>query len=110
MANWIREAISDDRGQADMAFVAIGFLTMAAVLALGFICVTAAISYHECKPVTTIATGPQPVTSIVPCNFDPLPVGQATGLVFGGFATLIGALAGYMAATGSRRRRDGGDP
>lgn len=105
--SWLREAISDDQGLADMAYVAIGFLTTAACFALTFICVMSAISYHACKPVLTVATGAQAVTSVVPCNFDPLPVGQAAGLIFGAFATLIGALAGYMAATRKPRANGG---
>lgn len=97
--SWLREAISDEQGLADMAYVAIGVLTTAACFALTFICAMSALSYHQCKPVLTVATAPQSVTSVVPCTFDPLPVGQAAGLIFGAFATLIGALAGYMAAT-----------
>jgi hypothetical protein len=100
--NWFRQAISNDSGAVDMAFLAIGLLSIAAVGSLVFIFAMSAISYHSCKPVTTVATGVQAVTSVVPCNFDPLPVGQAAGLVFGAFATLIGALAGYMAATRPR--------
>ena len=104
--NWLRQAISDEQGLADMAYIAIGALTLSAIAALAFICTMSAISYHACKPVTTVATGAQAVTSVVPCNFDPLPVGQAAGLIFGAFGALIGALAGYMAAT--RKRANGG--
>ena len=95
--NWLREAVSDDQGLADMAYVAIGALTVAAIVTLGFVCVMAMISYHTCMPDITI--GPDSERHIKNCAFDPLPVGQAAGLVFGAFAALIGSLAGYMAAT-----------
>lgn len=100
---WLREAISDEQGLADMAYVAIGVLTTAACFALTFVCVMSAISYHQCGPVTTVvnSSGHQ-VTTQTACTFDPLPVGQASALIFGAFATLIGALAGYMAATRKR--------
>ena len=91
--SWLREAISDEQGLADMAYVAIGALTGAAIGALIFICAMAGIAYASCK---------------VNCAFDPLPIGQAAGLIFGAFGALIGALAGYMAATrkGSRPPED----
>ncbi len=107
MAFWVREAISDEVGQADMAYVAIGILTCAAVGALTFIFLMSAISYTNCKPITTISKGDQSVTSVIPCNFDPLPVGQSAGLIFGAFGALIGALAGYMAATRKQRPQQG---
>lgn len=96
---WLREAISDEQGLADMAYIAIGVLTTAACFALTFVCAMATVSYLRCQPVTTIGTGAQGVTSVVPCTFDPLPIGQAAGLIFGAFAGLIASLAGYMAAT-----------
>jgi hypothetical protein len=74
-----------------------------------FVFSMSAISYHKCEPITTISKGDQSVTSVIPCNFDPLPVGQAAGLVFGAFAALIGALAGYMAATRKQQRAPQGD-
>lgn len=107
MSFWVREAISDEAGQADMAYVAIGILTCAAVGALTFIFALSAISYYNCKPITTVSKGDQSVTSVIPCNFDPLPVGQSAGLIFGAFGALIGALAGYMAATRKQRPQQG---
>jgi hypothetical protein len=65
-----------------------------------------AIDYRACAPVLTISNSTDAATrNIVPCRYDPLPMGQAIGLVFAGFASLLGALAGYMAAT---RRKDKG--
>lgn len=99
---WPREAISGDDGLADMAYVAIGGLTLAAILSLVFICTMSAISYKHCEPQTVVTKGEQALTSVVPCQFDPLPIGQAAGLIFAAFGGLIASLAGYMAAT--RRR------
>lgn len=97
--NWVREAISDEHGQADVAYVCIGILTIAAVLTLIYVCTVETIDYMRCQPITTISKGDQSTTSVIPCRFDPLPIGQAAGLIFGAFAALIGGLAGYMAAT-----------
>lgn len=101
----VREAMSDEGGQGDMAYIAIGLLTVAAVLSLAFIFSMSAVSYHKCEPITTVSKGDQSTTSVIPCNFDPLPVGQAAGLIFGAFAALIGSLAGYMAATRKQSQR-----
>ena len=100
---WLREAISDEKGLADMAYIVIGALAVGALMALGYIFVMATISFVQCHPSTTIGKGDAGVISVVSCAFDPLPIGQAAGLIFGAFGALIGALAGYMAAT---RRRD----
>ena len=97
MMGWLREAISDTGGLADMAYISIGALTVAAIFALVFIFGMSAIDYYHCAPTVTV--GSQDSRHIVPCRFDPLPVGQAAGLIFGAFGALIGALAGYMAAT-----------
>jgi hypothetical protein len=103
---WVREAISDDQGRADMAYIAIGALTVGALGALAFIFLMAAIDYVNCQPTTTLTKGGEQMTSVVPCRFDPLPIGQAAGLIFGAFGALIGALAGYMAATRRRQADD----
>lgn len=103
-----REAISDDQDRADMAYISIGALTVAALASLIFIFTMSAIDYYNCKPVTTIAAGSEPVTSVIPCRYDPLPLGQAAGLIFGAFSALIGALAGYMAATRRQPRQISG--
>lgn len=105
---WLREAISDEDGRADIAYISIGALTASAITSLTFIFVMSAVSYHNCRTITQIAQkAGDVVTSIAPCTFDPLPVGQAAGLIFGAFGALIGALAGYMAAT-RRREKAGG--
>lgn len=104
--NVVRQAMSDETGQGDMAYIAIGLLTIAAIASLAFIFAMSAVSYSNCQPITTISKGEQSTTSVVPCNFDPLPVGQSAGLIFGAFAALIGSLAGYMAATRKQRSGD----
>ena len=105
---WVREAISDDQGHADMAYVAIGMLTVGALGALAFVFFMSALSFHDCKPTLVVVQGAQSVTNVTSCAFDPLPVGQAAGLIFGAFAALIGSLAGYMAATRKPRLIAGG--
>src|SRR3954471_8456023 len=88
----IREALTDENHQGDIAYLAIAGLTLAAIGALTFIFAMSTWSYANCK---------------MPCAFDPLPVGQAAGLIFGAFGALIGALAGYMAATRKPRPAQG---
>ena len=113
---WLREAISDSDGLGDMAYIVIGALAVSAIFSLVFILSMSAIDYRNCQPTISISTASKgtegtdvsaAATSdsrhITPCRFDPLPVGQAAGLIFGAFGALIGALAGYMAAT---RRKD----
>jgi len=102
-SNWFREAISDEYDRVDIAYIVIGALAVAALAALAFIFTMATIDYFACQPQTTLTKGPEGLTSVVPCRFDPLPIGQAAGLIFAAFAGLIGSLAGYMAAT---RRRE----
>ena len=96
---WLREAVSDRDGLVDMAYISIGALTVAAIVSLVFIFTMATISYAKCQPITTVSKGDQSVVSVIPCNFDPLPIGQSAGLIFGAFGALIASLAGYMAAT-----------
>ena len=93
---WLREAISDVDGLADMAYLAIGSLTVSAICSLIYIMVMATVSYIRCTHIVDVG---QNTRASIACTFDPLPVGQAAGLIFGAFAALIGALAGYMAAT-----------
>jgi hypothetical protein len=82
-----------------MAYIVIGALAVSAIAALGFIFAMSAIDYIHCQPTINLSSGTEETRKIVPCRFDPLPVGQAAGLIFGAFSALIGALAGYMAAT-----------
>ncbi len=107
--NWLREAISDGDGLADMAYIVIGALSVAAIATLAFICFMSAFDYNHClsTPQTVVAKGEASVTSIVPCRYDPLPTGQSAGLIFGAYAALIGGLAAYMVAT---RRGSGRKP
>lgn len=88
----LREALTDENGQGDIAYIAIGALTAAAIGALTFIFGMSAWDYFSCRPLVKPDV-------VVNCSFSPLPIGQAAGLIFGAFATLIGALAGYMVAT-----------
>lgn len=97
---WLQQAMSDDTGQGDIAYGAIGVLTLAAVLSLAFLFTMSAIAYFRCVPLVTAAV-------VVNCTYDPLPAAQGTALIFGAFATLIAALVGYMAATRKQRPAQG---
>jgi len=103
--NWARQAVSDERGQVDVAYVSIMLLVIMACLSVTFILVMSVVSYVQCAPITTITQGGDKMTSVVPCNYDPLPTGQAVGLIFGAFATIIGALGVYMGLTRRRGTR-----
>jgi hypothetical protein len=89
---WVRESISDESGQADIAYIAIAALTGGALGALGFVCAMSAWAFWTCIPLVKPDV-------VVNCTYDPLPLGQSAGLIFAAFATLIGSLCGYMLAT-----------
>lgn len=88
--------MSDEAGHGDIAYGAIAALTGAAIGALVFLCAMSAVAYFRCIPLVS-------PLAVVNCTFDPLPMGQAAGLIFGAFATLIGSLCGYMLATRKQR-------
>lgn len=90
--NWIRESITDERGLADVAYVSLFGVMVAVLGAILFMCLFSGIAYWRCTEALTI--NPQ-----VLCRFDPQPLGIAVGAVCGGFATALGGLAAYMAAT-----------
>ena len=94
--HWLREAVSDETGQADIAYIAIFALTCGALGSLFFISAMSAVAYFRCVPLVKPDV-------VVNCAFDPLPMGQAAGLIFGAFGALIGSLAGYMVATRKQR-------
>lgn len=100
----LSQAMRDENGQGDIAYISVAWVTMAAIGSAVFVCVMSVIDYWTCAPVTTITQGGEKLTSVVPCRFDPLPLGQALGLIFAAYAALLGALAGYMAATRRRER------
>lgn len=102
--SWFKQAISDETGQVDMAYLVIGQLSIAAIASLAFVGIMSFISYTRCTRIVDVGKGKELVRAAVPCVFDPLPFGQAAGLIFAAFAALIGAFAGYMAATRRRPR------
>lgn len=102
---WLRESINDGDGQADIAYVVIGALAVAAIAAQLFIMSMSVVSYVRCLKSIDVGKGGDLVKAFVPCVFDPLPLGQASGLIFAAFAALIGAFAGYMAATRRQSRQ-----
>lgn len=88
--NWLREAISDEQGQADIAYISLLALMVAVGLVVLFICGMVAYDYFHCAK---------------DCRFDPLPLGQSVGLICGAFfGTGLTGLAAYMLAT--RKPRD----
>lgn len=95
----IREALSDSDGLVDIAYVMVGAVGFTAIGVSAFLCIMSVIDYANCQPTLTISTGAADSRHVVPCRYDPLPMGQAIGLVFTAFAALLGSLAGYMAAT-----------
>ncbi len=88
-----------------MAYIVVGALAAAAIGALTFIMGMSLISYVRCTKIVDVGEGAR---AAVACIFDPLPVGQSAGLIFGAFATLIAGFAAYMAAT--RRQRFNNSP
>jgi hypothetical protein len=96
--NWLQQAMKDNEGDYDVAYVALFGVALAVFLTLPFLCIMSMISYFRCVPI--IKDG---ITPII-CNFDPQPLGIAIGAVCGGFATALASLAGYMAATRNRDR------
>ncbi len=75
--HFLRAALSDEAGNPDIAYVVVALLACTAVASIVFL----------------------GVVSVARPGYDPLPFGQAAALVFGGFASLLASLAGYMAAT-----------
>lgn len=96
----VREALSDSDGLVDIAYVMVAAVGLTAVAVAVFLCTMSVIDYHNCAPTLTISTGADTDSRhVVPCRYDPTPLGTAIGYVFTAFAALLGALAGYMAAT-----------
>ncbi len=91
--NWIRSTLTDDDGRFDVAFVSLFGVMGAVIGAIGTMCALSAYSFFRCQPVVREAL------ALVTCTYDPQPLGIAIGATCGGFATALGALAGYMAAT-----------
>ncbi len=74
---FVRLALSDETGTPDIAYVVVALLALTAVASVFFL----------------------GAVSLLRPGYDPLPLGQAIALLFGGFASLLASLAGYMAAT-----------
>ena len=98
--SWLREAISDEKGSADMAYVSIGGLILVMVGSIVFLCGMSAISYARCTQVVDVSKNQR---AAIPCSYDPNPLGLAIAACLGAFGSPIGALALYM---GQTRRRE----
>lgn len=81
-----REAIVDASGQVDVAYLALFWVMVSVLSAIAFVCLMSAAVFLRCTQN---------------CAFDPQPLGMAIGAICAGFATALGALAGYMVATRS---------
>lgn len=96
---WLREAISDDHGIADMAYVSIGGLVLAMVGSVVFLCTMSAVSYARCEQIVDVGKPPDLTRAAIPCNYDPNPLGLAIAACLAAFGSPIGALALYMGQT-----------
>ena len=90
--NWITSTLTDDTGRYDVAYVSLFYIMFAVVGAIIVMCIVSTSAYFRCQVFTVNGV-------IVNCTYDPQPLGIAIGAACGGFATALGALAGYMLAT-----------
>lgn len=90
----LRQAITDENGVVDVAYLALFWVMVSVLGSIAFLCVMSTFSFVRCHQVAATATTPA-----VLCLFDPQPLGLAIGAICGGFATALGGLAAYMAAT-----------
>lgn len=84
---WLKGAATDDRGYWDAAYIGVLVLTALVAVTAMFEMLMIAVTWSSVK------------------TYDPQPLGIAVAAVCGGFATALGALAGYQAAS----RPHGGD-
>ena len=90
--SWWREAISDEDGQGDIAYIGLATIIVMFVAVATFECVMVLIAY-----IRGVA-------------FDPLPLAQAFALIVGAvFSTGLAGLTAYMLATRKpKQQTDGG--
>ncbi len=93
---WIREAISDNDGLVDIAYVSIGVLVFLMAASIIFLCTMSAWSWLSCTKIVDVGQG---VRASVSCDYDPSPLGLAIAACLGAFGSPIGALALYMGQT-----------
>ncbi len=100
---WLREALSDERNQGDIAYASIGVLVVAMASSVTFLCAMSAISYSRCQEIVDVGKAPELVRASIPCKYDPNPLGLAIAACLAAFGSPISALALYMNQT---RRRE----
>lgn len=98
---WLKQALTDSHGVYDVAYISLFAISLSILGTVPFLCIAAWISYSRCVPVVSERL------PLVTCSFNPEPLGIAIGAIAAGFATALGALAGYMAATRPRKPADG---
>lgn len=88
---WLKGAATDERGLWDAAYISLMVLAAMVALTVVYEMVMIALAWRTGKA------------------YDPQPLGLAVGAICAGFASALGALAGYMAATRPHRDQDRGD-
>jgi hypothetical protein len=94
--NWICSTLTDGEGRFDVAYVSLFGVMGAVIGSIAVMCAMSIVAYMRCTPIV------RETAALVTCTYDPQPLGIAIAAVCGGFATALGALAGYMLATRSR--------
>lgn len=91
-----QSALRDENGQGDIAYISMGALGLAVLGPILVMTWLDAYVVMKCEPKQIVL---KDSVTLVECKYDPQPLGTAIGLACGGFGVLLGALAGYMAAT-----------
>lgn len=92
----LRGALTDENGQGDIAYIAMGGLGLAVLGPILVMTAMSMVAHFRCVPHTIVV---KEALTVIACPYDPQPLGTAIGLACGGFGIALGALAGYMAAT-----------
>jgi heme/copper-type cytochrome/quinol oxidase subunit 2 len=105
--NWMRESVSDEHKQVDIAYVSIAVVVVIMAVSVAFICSMSVVVYARCTQVVDVGQG---VRAAIPCEWDAWGVGSAVAAILAAFTGPVGALAGYMAATRRREIVDRREP
>lgn len=80
-----QQAIRDEKGQVDVAYLAVFYLMVSVLGAISVVCFLDAAIVLSC----VFGHG-------MKCTYDPQALGIAVGAICGGFAAALGALGAYM--------------
>ncbi len=92
MMLWVKSTLTDDNGRYDVAFVSLFWVMVTVCSSISAMTAVSVFAYFRCRVFEVGGV-------TVNCTYDPQPLGIAIGAACGGFATALGALAGYMLAT-----------